>query len=129
MTKFIAVAALLVSQSLISLASADPVTKQVGLSVHDVLVPEKVEYNNDAKIVVSGMFPNSCYRWSHAEVTDVNALNHHIRGIATVTQTMCLMVLVPFTKEINLGKLQRGEHTLRVINGDDTFFERTLLVE
>ncbi len=110
-------------------ASADVITKEVVISVHDVFVPEKVEHNTDAKVILSGMFPNSCYRWSRAKVHDVDALNHNVQAIATVTETMCLMVLVPFTKEVNLGRLPAGTHKLRFINGDDTFFEKSLTVE
>lgn len=111
------------------MAFANPVTKDVVISVHDVLVPEKVAENTDVKIVLSGMFPNSCYRWSNAEVKDVNDTTHYIRAHATVTETMCLMVLVPFSKEANLGRFKRGEHTLRFINGDETYSVRTLIVE
>lgn len=114
---------------IISGASADVVTKEVPISVHDVFVPEKVAQNTDAKIVLSGMFPNSCYRWSRVRTHDVDAFHHNVQAIATVTQTMCLMVLVPFTKEVNLGHLPVGTHTLRFINGDDTYFDRTLTVE
>jgi len=39
------------------------------------------------------------------------------------------MVLVPFTKEIRLGKLQTGKHALRFLNGDGTYLEKSLVVE
>ena len=108
---------------------AEPVTKEVALNLQDVFVPEKVEHGADAKIVVSGMFPNSCYKWSRSRVQDTGATTHNLQAYALVTQTMCLMVLVPYSKEVNLGKLSRGEHTLRFVNGDDTYFERMLTVE
>jgi len=112
-----------------SVAVAGPVKKDVVITIHDVLVPERVEKGTDAKIVISGMFPNTCYSWSHPEVVTPNPMNHLIRAHAIVTQTMCLMVLVPFSKEVNLGKLAPGSHTLRFVNGDDTYFERTLDAE
>ncbi len=115
--------------SCMPIASAEPVTKEVALSINEVFIPERIEPGRDAKVVLSGMFPNSCYRWSRSEVRDVSATVHYIRAYAMVSQTMCLMVLVPYSKEVNLGRLQPGTHTLRFINGDNTFFERSLEVE
>jgi hypothetical protein len=131
MKKMIAFALMFAAQNYLTVsASADPIiTKDVVISVNDVFVPEKVERGADAKVVVSGMFPNSCYRWSRVEVADTSPTEHKLQAHALVTQTMCLMVLVPYSKEVNLGKLQAGTHTLRFINGDETFFERSLVVE
>jgi hypothetical protein len=39
------------------------------------------------------------------------------------------MVLVPFSKEVNLGRLSPGQHNLKFVNGDETSFERNLKVE
>jgi hypothetical protein len=39
------------------------------------------------------------------------------------------MVLVPFTKEVKLGKLNSGKHTLKFLNGDGTYLEKTMAVE
>lgn len=112
-------------------AKADgPVVKEVTMAVNDVFVPEVVESGKDAKIVLSGMFPNSCYRWSRAQVVTSQETFHEIKAMASVTvNTMCLMVLVPYSKEVNLGQLSAGEHTLRFVSGDDTYFERKLIVQ
>jgi hypothetical protein len=112
-----------------NIAMANPVEKDVVINIHDALVPERVSNQSDAKVVLSGMFPNTCYRWDRAEIKDLSSTTHIIRAHSIVTMTMCLMVLVPFSKEVNLGRLARGEHTLRFINGDETSFERTLKVE
>jgi hypothetical protein len=115
-----------------SFASASPadVHKEVTVPVTDVYVPEVVPRDTDAKVILTGMFQNSCYRWSRAEVTSPTELIHEIKAKADVNMsTMCLMVLVPFTKEVNLGRLNPGEHTLRFTSSDDTFFERKMTVE
>ncbi len=110
-------------------AAAQPTSREVNIAVHEVFVPEVVDKNTDAKIVLSGMFPNSCYRWSRVEVTSREATFHQIKAMAFVTvNTMCLMVLVPFSKEVNLGQLDSGEHTLRFVSGDETYFEKKLIV-
>ena len=106
-----------------------PATKEVTLGLSEVYVPGGFGPDTDAFVVASGMFPNSCYRWNRADVTHKSQNFHEIRAIATVSQTMCLMVLVPYNKDIRLGQLPSGEHTLRFVNGDGTYFERTLVVE
>ncbi len=106
-----------------------PQTRDVVISVSEVFIPGGFDSEADAFVVASGMFPNGCYRWKGAEVKNVDALTHEVQSSATVNQGMCIMVLVPFSKEIRLGKLQAGTHTLRFVNGDGTFLERTLQVE
>lgn len=103
--------------------------KEVVITVSDVLAPAKVPSTEDVKVVVSGMFPNSCYNWSRAEVIEKAEGTFHVRAMAMVAQTMCLMMLVPYTKEINLGRLSAGEHTLKFLNADETWFEKRILVE
>lgn len=124
------VSALIAFVSTLSFANAaEPSVKEVNIAINNVFVPEVVEKGTDAKIVLSGMFPNSCYRWSRAEVTGTEPSFHQIKAMAFVTtNVMCLMVLVPFSKEVNLGQLIVGEHTLRFVSGDDTYFERKLIV-
>ncbi len=131
MKTFIAVPALLALVSLASLATtAAAAEKEVSIPITDVFLPEVAERNTDVKAVLIGMFPNSCYRWSQAVVTETNEMVHQINAKALVTtETMCLMMLVPYHKEINLGRLEPGEHSFRIINADDTFFEKKLTVK
>lgn len=111
-------------------ANAEPITIEKVITVNDALVPEFADKNQDVKVVVSGTFPNSCYRWSRSDVRTHSEGFQVIRSLALVTtNTNCLMVLVPFSKEINVGRLTPGEHTLRFLNGDDTWFERKLTVQ
>lgn len=113
------------------LASADEiVTKEAVIAVNDVVVPDAVQKDTDAKVVLIGMFPSSCYRWARAEVSSPDDFTHHIKAISNVTlNTMCLMVLVPFHQEVNLGQLAPGAHVLRIVSGDGTYFERKLVVQ
>jgi len=115
------------------LASAQPqglpATKEVVIGISDAYVPGGFDSEADAYVVANGIFPNGCYRWKGAEVKDVNAFNHEVTSTALVSQGMCIMVLIPFTKEIRLGKLQSGEHHLKFLNGDGTFVEKTMKIE
>lgn len=104
-------------------------TKDVTISVSDAFVPGGFDSQADAYVVVNGLFPNGCYRWKTAEITKDDDFSHNIRSVAAVTQGMCIMVLVPFTKEVRLGKLATGSHTLKFLNGDGTYLQKTLTVE
>jgi hypothetical protein len=129
MKSLISALVLMASVSTTAFAQAAPATKEVTIALSEVYVPGGFSPATDAYVIVSGMFPNSCYRWARAEVNNTGPLTHEVKSIATVSQTMCLMVLVPYTKEVNLGRLQTGDHTLRFVNGDGTYFEKTLKVE
>lgn len=104
-------------------------SKDVVINIQGVFVPGGFSQDSDAYVVVNGTFPNSCYTWGHTNVQNKGEKIHEVVSVARVTQGMCLMVIVPFTKEVRLGKLSSGEHTLRFMSGDGTYFERTLVVE
>jgi len=106
-----------------------PEPRDVAVGVNDVYIPGGLNYDSDVAIVVSGIFPNGCYRWKGAQVTNLSATTHQIQAVASVSQGMCIMVLVPFSKEIKLGRLQTGVHTVRFLNGDGTYHERSFKVQ
>lgn len=110
-------------------AEDTPPPREVQIGVSDVFVPGGFDSETDAYVVANGIFPNGCYRWKGADVSSVDKFNHEIRAKAMVSQGMCLMVLIPFTKEIRLGKLASGQHNLKFIGGDGTYLEKSLKVE
>lgn len=97
--------------------------------VSDVYIPSGFDSASDAFVVVNGLFPNSCYSVKDAKVDHVGPALHEIRTFANVTDGMCLMVLVPFHKEVQIGKLGVGEHKLHFMNGDGTYMEKRLTIE
>jgi hypothetical protein len=105
--------------------SAFAATTRNQLNVNNVVIPSGFD-NSDATAFISGLYPNSCYSWDKAEVKDVDATTHEVRSFAKVRGGMCLMVIIPFTEEIHLGRLDAGHHTLRFMNGDGTFLEKTV---
>lgn len=107
-----------------------PSQKDVVVGINDVFIPGGFDSDSDVYVVVSGLFPNSCYRWKEAKVAhDRQEGVHAVQATASVSQGMCLMVLVPYSKEVQLGKLGAGEHKIRFLNGDGTYMERTLTLE
>lgn len=103
--------------------------KDVVLSISDAYVPSGFDSGSDAYVVVNGFFPNTCYQWKHAAVHRSAPLVHEIRSVGKVRQGMCLMMLVPFTQEVRLGRLERGAHVLRFVNGDGTWIEKRMNIE
>lgn len=119
------VAALLIFQN--SAHAAEE--KEVQIGINGVYVPAGLRADSDAFAVVNGIFQNGCYKWSHAEINADDEYNHTIKTFAKVSQGMCIMVLIPFQKEVRLGKLNPGKHTLKFLNGDGTYLEKVLVVE
>ena len=103
--------------------------KEVPIGINAVFVPGSFDSTADAYVVVSGIFQNGCYKWGRAEMVSRDAFNHEISPTAIVTPGMCIMVLIPFQKEVRLGKLQTGTHNLRFLSGDGTYLDKTLVIE
>jgi hypothetical protein len=103
--------------------------KEIQIAINGVFVPGSFDSNTEAYVVVNGIFPNGCYKWNRAEINNVDTFNHEVVSIASVTQGMCIMVLVPFQKYVSLGKLATGEHTLKFLSNDGTYLEKNLIVE
>jgi hypothetical protein len=103
--------------------------REVQVGINGVYVPSKIDRRDEAIVVVNGIFQNGCYRWKKSEVKHIAMTTHEVRSYATVSQGMCLMVLVPFQKEVNLGKMNPGRHLVRFVNGDGTYLDRYLTVD
>ncbi len=116
-------------QALAANQEPDLPTKKVTVTVSEVFVPGGFSSDSDVYTVASGFFPNGCYAWTTPEITNVTETLHEIRAKAEVTQGLCIMVLVPFNKEIRMGQFVPGEHTLRFMNGDGTYLEKKLVIE
>ncbi|MGZ3693947.1 MAG: hypothetical protein ACXWQO_07075 [Bdellovibrionota bacterium] len=99
------------------------------ITVGDVYIPSSFDSSSDAFVVVNGWFPHSCYKIKDVSVQHINANLHEITTTANVTEGMCLTVIVPFHKEVQLGKLAVGEHKLRFLNGDGSYMEKSLTIE
>ncbi len=131
-SKYFATAALLSIMGWMPMASASqdvPAVREVTVGISDAFVPGGFDSKDDAYVVVSGMFPNGCYRWKGAEVRHLDSLNHEVVSLANVSQGLCTMALIPFTQEVRLGVLESGTHHLRFLNGDGTYLQKTMTVE
>lgn len=112
-----------------SQAMADGTSKEVMIGINDAFIPGGFNSASDAFVVASGVFPNGCYSWSKAEVNTLPGNLHEVRSYATVRQGLCIMVLVPFNKEVRLGRMETGTHYIRFLNGDGTYLEKQMVIE
>ena len=103
--------------------------KEVAVGINGAYIPAGFDSTSDTYVVVNGVFQNGCYKWKRSEVSDKDSFTHEVKSIASVSQGMCLMVLVPFQKEIRLGQMATGNHTIRFLNGDGTYLEKLMVVE
>lgn len=118
-----------VMTGLTAFAGDIPADKEVVVGLNDAYVPGGFDTGSDTYVVSNGVFANGCYRYKRSDVTHKDEFTHEIRTIASVSQGMCLMVLVPFTKEVRLGKFAAGKHALRFVDGNGNYFEKTMTVE
>lgn len=103
--------------------------REVMVGVNEAFIPGGFDSTSEAYVVVSGVYQNGCYSWSRAEVTHTDTHHHEIRTFANVSPGMCIMVFVPYQKEVRLGQLASGDHTLRFLGGDGTYLEKSFTVE
>ena len=106
-----------------------PAEREVQVGISGAFIPGGFDSASDAYVIVNGVFQNGCYKWKRADINSKDGFTHEIRSIAAVTQGMCIMVLIPFQKDVRLGQLQAGKHTLRFLNGDGTYLEKSMVVE
>lgn len=111
-----------------SQSAEQPAEKEMQIGISGVFVPGGFDTASDVYVVVNGIFQNGCYKWSRADVSHQGKY-HEIKSMASVSQGMCIMVLIPFQKEVRLGQFEAGEHKLRFLNGDGTYLEKTVVVE
>lgn len=99
------------------------------VAISDVYIPSGFDSSSDAFVVVNGLFPHSCYKLKNVKVEHVGAALHEVTTTADVTEGLCLTVMVPFHKEVQLGRLAVGEHKVHFMNGDGTYMEKRLTIE
>jgi hypothetical protein len=106
-------------------------SREVVVNVNEALVPSSVDaYREDVKVQISGFFNNTCYSFNRVMTTQEKSTNTYVvQTVADVQSGHCLMVLVPFMKEVNLGTFEPGVFTIRFMNGDNTFFEKKVVAE
>lgn len=103
--------------------------KKVVVGVTEAFLPSGFDSQADQIVVVNGYFPNGCYSLDTVKVNHGGEFDHEVSVIANVQQGLCTMAIIPFQKEISLGKLTTGKHKLVFPSSDGTSIEKYFLVE
>ncbi len=98
------------------------------IGVNDVYIPSGFDSSSEAFVVVNGLFPHSCYKLKGVKVEHIGPTLHEVTTLANVTEGLCLTVIIPFHKEVQLGRLAIGDHKLHFMNGDGTYMEKALTI-
>ena len=99
------------------------------IPISDVYIPNGFDSGSDAFLVVNGWFPHSCYKLKDVDVKHVGSTLHQVTTVASVTEGLCLTVIVPFHREVQIGKLAVGTHQIQFMNGDGSYMEKQLVIE
>ena len=93
-------------------ASADTF-QIVDIKSDAMYVPVGFDDNDEALVVLDGYLPDPCYRLTKPYV-NLDTMSHKIVVTARARkfEGLCPDVRVPFTQEVSLGRLSRGEFTV-----------------
>ncbi|MGZ3651296.1 MAG: hypothetical protein ACXVB9_06115 [Bdellovibrionota bacterium] len=126
LTTIFAMALMMVSAQAVRAADGDVHEKVVNVS--DAYIPSGFDSTSESFVVVNGWFPHSCYKLKTVEVANVGPFLHELTTKADVTEGLCLTVIIPWHREVQLGKLATGDHKLHFMNGDGTYMEKHLTI-
>lgn len=97
--------------------------------IQEADVPTVVGKSTDVLVMINGYFSNTCYKYRSTDIRHPDAFTHEIRAFAIVEGEVCLMKIVNFQRDIELGQLPAGEHTVLIFSGDGKVFEHKMLVQ
>jgi hypothetical protein len=89
----------------------DPVKKPA--TFNTIYVPRGFDSNDNVQIVGEGMFKNTCYRPAETSVViDHDKKTITVGPVAYEYSGMCLQVVLPFDRVLDLGMLKAGTYTV-----------------
>lgn len=110
---------LITAASLVSVPfSAFAANVEVPTPAAQILAPAGFTEADNAVVVLSGLFPNTCYQvGSYQTAIDVEQKHIVINAKSTTDQNaICALRMVPFTQIVELGALQPGEYKVSLAN-------------
>ncbi len=96
----------------------ESVAREIPAPIQNVFIPQGFDSNDNSEVIISGTFPNSCYKMgktSHKynEVEQkifVEVTAYHIKS------EYCLTINIPFLQVVQLGTLDAGKYPVVVNN-------------
>ena len=99
-------------------------TQVIAAPVDHVFVPAGFDNNDNIELVVTGLFPNPCYKRNDVKV-EVNDDIIDIKVTSIVSDDdksqMCAAMVVPFKENILVGNLQGGDY--KILDNRNTAYE------
>jgi len=109
--------------------ASDAIVREKVVSILDAYVPAGFDSRSEAFVVVNGLFGNTCYKLKDVKVEHSSATLHEVSAIAEVRSGLCAGGIAPFHKEAPLGRLVSGKHSIRFLNGDGSYTQKTLFIK
>jgi hypothetical protein len=92
-------------------ASADAFPKVVPVAVNTGYIPVGFDTNDNSQLVAEGLFANTCYKAINPKVkVDHDQKTIRVYPRALKYKGICLQMVVPFHKEIDVGLLRAGTY-------------------
>jgi hypothetical protein len=86
--------------------------EKIRIAPDKVFAPTGFDDNDNAQIVLSGAYPNTCYKVGQVSAA-VDELTRKIRvrnEVYHYDSSWCLMVMVPWSQTVNLGTVPSGDY-------------------
>lgn len=110
MSKFLTLTAALIATPLVAFASPPEKTPAVYTKV---FVPKGFDSNDQVQIVGTGTFENGCYRAAESSAkVDESAKRITISAAAYKYNGLCLQMILPFERVIEVGIVPAGEYEI-----------------
>lgn len=94
---------------------------KIQTSFGKVYIPDGFDNNDNVQIAGEGMFPNTCYRYATTSVqVDHTAKTIRLNTEAYKYSGMCLQVIVPFDRVVDVGILKEGDYSIITNNDNQT---------
>lgn len=85
----------------------------IDYSPSDIFAPVGFDSNDNTQIVLAGTYPNTCYKVGEPSVT-IDKANKRVfvQDKAFHHQGICLYMMVPYHKAVNLGVMEAGDYDI-----------------
>lgn len=97
--------------------------EQIDYAPSEVFVPVGFDDNDNTQVVLDGIFPNTCYKVSEPSV-EVDKTNKKIQIVDKALYhkgSVCLYMLVPYFKTVNLGVLPEAQYDVEIRDASGRF--------
>tara|TARA_Y100001935_G_C17281084_1_gene497534 strand:- start:350 stop:757 length:408 start_codon:yes stop_codon:yes gene_type:complete len=111
---FCLVAAIFCSQAIA--LDWDEAEETVEIGIAEFLIPDDLKSSEDALILIrSTTPPGGCRKWAGYSVTHMSDFVHSMKAFSTF-KNQCFSQMAFFVKEVDMGQLKPGTHTIKYLN-------------